>query len=216
MLLFDVFNRIDPFDDVDVAKQAYLNKKKEFEKEKEQLRLTEPIKRNEDGIPIIELFDKNKQKVGETTINDYRYYDTTKHKWCSNGYGYVQGSINGKRTLLHRFLMNAKPGDIVDHINNNTYDNRLENLRFSTHALNAHSRSKNKNTTSKYFGVSFYKKDNIFVATITKDKKTYYLGRFKDEIAASKVVDEKAIELYGDKAKLNWKNKNGRIESPQI
>lgn len=43
----------------------------------------------------------------------------------------------GKRTLyLHRFILNAGPGEIVDHANRDGLDNRKRNLRKCTKAQN--------------------------------------------------------------------------------
>jgi len=37
--------------------------------------------------------------------------------------------MNSENDYLHRVLVKAKPHEYVDHINGNTLDNRLENLR---------------------------------------------------------------------------------------
>jgi len=42
--------------------------------------------------------------------------------------------------FLHRFLLGEPPGMDVDHINGNTLDNRLENLRAISHAENTRNR----------------------------------------------------------------------------
>jgi hypothetical protein len=44
---------------------------------------------------------------------------------------YLQTTI-----LFHRAILDAPKGFVIDHINNNTFDNRKENLRMVTHAEN--------------------------------------------------------------------------------
>lgn len=192
------------FDTPEEAEYAYRNKKEELEKGEEEKRLATPIKRNAEGIAIVELFNKKKEKVGETTVSDYRYYEVIKYGWYIDSVGYISGNVNGKTIRLHSYLMNAKPGDLINHINRDRFDNRMENLEFSNYCLNNHNKTKSKNTSSLYFGVSFNKRNQVFSANITKDKKTYYIGSFKDELEAAKAFDKKAIELYGDKARLNF------------
>lgn len=61
---------------------------------------------------------------------DYDYlFD--KYKWFVKSNGYITAKINGRFELLHRYLLNAQPGQEVDHINRNKLDNRISNLRFS-------------------------------------------------------------------------------------
>ena len=44
--------------------------------------------------------------------------------------------MNNKGVLLHRFLMKAVKGDIIDHIDRDTYNNTLENLRITDYRTN--------------------------------------------------------------------------------
>lgn len=45
---------------------------------------------------------------------------------------------------MHRLILDAKEGDIVDHINCNRLDNRKKNLRFCTYSENNLNRAKSK------------------------------------------------------------------------
>ena len=100
-----------------------------IEKERlERIRDT-PILRNEKGIPIIELFNKNGKKIEETMVDENIYHDLVKYSWSLNSNGYVQGYVEGETVLMSRYLMNYKGGDVIDHLNENRLDNRRKNLR---------------------------------------------------------------------------------------
>lgn len=49
---------------------------------------------------------------------------------------YVRAIVNGKDTLLHRFVLRPPSDLCVDHINGNPLDNRRDNLRMCTRGEN--------------------------------------------------------------------------------
>lgn len=52
------------------------------------------------------------------------------------GYPVCRPRVGGKQKLLHRHLIGAKPGEIVDHMNGNHLDARKANLRVTSARLN--------------------------------------------------------------------------------
>jgi len=59
-------------------------------------------------------------------VSLYRWYASNPRR--KRGH-YVMCSINGKTVYLHRFLMGATSGQVVDHVNGDGLDNRRSNLR---------------------------------------------------------------------------------------
>jgi hypothetical protein len=49
---------------------------------------------------------------------------------------YAKNRIKGETIFVHRIIMAAQPGQIIDHIDGNGLNNRRENLRFVTHGDN--------------------------------------------------------------------------------
>ena len=145
---------------------------------------------------------------GEFAIVDAEDFDRlNRYKWHTQTGGrtyYARSRENGKIIRMHRLITNAPKGLVVDHINHNGMDNRKANLRICTYAENSHNRRCGRRGSSKYKGVSRCKKKELFLACIRCDGKYYHLGRFKSEIAAAKVYDTMAKELFGEFAYLNF------------
>jgi hypothetical protein len=105
---------------------------------------------------------------------------------------------------LHRLIMNAQPGQLVDHIDRNTLNCRRSNLRFVTRQQNNCNRSpKGAAKTSKYKGVFFCRTHGVWRAAIARNRKRYNLGKFATEDDAARAYNVKARELFGDFAYLN-------------
>ena len=71
---------------------------------------------------------------------------------------------------------------VVDHIDGNKLNNRLDNLQITTQRINS-SKSLRK-TSSKYVGVCFDKTRDKWVAMIYSNGKIKHLGRYNCELAA--------------------------------
>lgn len=196
------------FDTLNEAIKIRDKKKEEIKLEKSNKIKSQPIKRNNDGIAIIEIYNDQKEKILETLVDDYIYYNLMKCKWKKDNHGYIK---NNKMKKLHRYVYkyyNNELSDdlIVDHINNNKLDNRIQNLRAITIQQNNMNTSSRKNSSSKYVGVSKreYKNYTKYRALITLDRKSISLGEFDNEIDAAKARDN-AIKLhYQEYGNLNF------------
>ncbi len=104
---------------------------------------------------------------------------------------------------MHRLIMNAPAGLVVDHIDGNSLNNRKTNLRICTQAQNIHNSRPRRNRSSKYKGVFWNKVNKKWSVSIRKGDKRIYLGGFDDEIEAALAYDRKAEELFGEFAYLN-------------
>lgn len=119
----------------------------------------------------------------------------------SDGY-----AINHKLGSMHRYIMNAPSNMLVDHKKlENTLDNRKENLRLATKSQNASNIKSHVDSTSQYKGVSWRKDTEKWNASITKDGVYYSLGCYSTEEEAALAYDKKALELFGEFARLNFK-----------
>jgi hypothetical protein len=109
-----------------------------------------------------------------------------------------------KTMYLHREIMQAPKGLLVDHKNNDGLDNRRANLRLATHSQNGCNRPRKKNGSSRFKGVIFLKDRKRWSARLKKNGKHIFLGNFKNEIDAARVYDEAAKQYHGEFACLNF------------
>ena len=111
-----------------------------------------------------------------------------------------QGKL--KREFMHRAIVNPPEGYVVDHVNHDTLDNRLENLRVCTQAENKANSALYRNSTTGFKGVCQVR--TRYRAYINVGGKRTHLGYFDLIEDAARAYDSKAAELFGEFATLNF------------
>lgn len=106
-------------------------------------------------------------------------------------------ATNSKKGLLHRFLSKARKGFEVDHINQNTLDNRNSNLRVVTSSQNKMNREKQSNNKSGYKGVCWVERFGKWMAHIRINKKQINLGYFESIEDAIKERKDAEKQYFG-------------------
>ena len=124
----------------------------------------------------------------------------------SSGYRFCK--LYDKSYATHRLIWfyhyGVWPENDLDHINGIRDDNRIENLRECNDQTNSFNRKSHKNSTSKYKGVSWKARDKVWTSQYCVNGKVFYIGNYKSEIEAAKAYDNKAKELHGEFARLNF------------
>ena len=155
-----------------------------------------------DGAKLIPLTQ------GKFAIVDAEDYERlSKYKWYtrkSDHRLYAYRSKERKSIGMHRDVMNAAKGFVVDHIDGDGLNNRKSNLRLCTWTENSLNKRPRSNGRSRYKGLAWQKRTGKWEVRITKCGKRRYLGTFDDEMEAAIAYDRKAEVLFGEFAYLNF------------
>lgn len=112
--------------------------------------------------------------------------------------GYRRLCYNGKTYLEHRLIFLWHHGYIpalLDHIDGDPTNNRIENLRPCTYAEN--NRNSIHPSSSGVKGVTWDATRNKWRCQIHVDSKNYNLGRYDTLEEATKVINEARARLHG-------------------
>lgn len=148
---------------------------------------------------------------GKTTLVDAADLPIlTPYKWCFVAGGYAFTSIrqiDGTRSklYLHRLLLGLTDSTVhADHENGNGLDNRRANLRRASPEQNNQNQRLSSRNSSGYKGVSLFRRDGSYRASITAKGKRKHLGYYSDPEAAARAYDRAAIEMHGEYARTNF------------
>ena len=137
-------------------------------------------------------------------VAQYRW--TAKPMQSAGGNYYVmsklRAALGGKTIYMHRVLLDAQPGQIVDHVNRNPLDNRRSNLRFATARQNAANSASRVNSQSGFRGV--LKERRKFLARLDVGGVIHRKRGFFTAKAAALFYDQMAREKFGEFAILNF------------
>jgi hypothetical protein len=140
----------------------------------------------------------------EVLLDEADFVNLSRYRWSAlmrGGVPYAARWVGGKVLTMHRVILEAPVGIQVDHINNDSLDNRRENLRLCTQAENLRNR-RSRVGASRFKGVS--PAGMKWRADIRLNGRAKYIGTFPTEEEAARAYDAKASEIYGEFASLNF------------
>lgn len=148
-------------------------------------------------------------KVAIVDAADYEWLN--QWQWHARSDGYVWYAARHERLpdgtqvtiRMHRQILGAVPGALVDHCDMNGLNNRRSNLRLASMQENQRNRNAQSNNTSGYKGVSWHQRHGKWYAHITVDGRRKHLGHFDTAEEAANAYNEAACIHYGEFARLN-------------
>lgn len=108
----------------------------------------------------------------------------------------------GQSTLrMHRIITSAQESLVVDHINGDGLDNRRQNLRVVSHALNMRNQSLRSDNKSGLKGIRWREPTQKWNAYINVDGKHYSLGHYATKEEAYAAYIEGSKRFHGEFAR---------------
>lgn len=205
-----------------VIDESYIQKKrrqrnKKNIKKKKRTRYTPNKIIEYDGYAMMILYNHKQEEIARTKIDKEDIEKCIKLKWSykkskkdteNKKYGYATSKINGKYIALHRYILDYNDKKVVDHINNDTLDNRKINLRIITIAENNRNRSIRSSDSLHIMGSSKCKENNsMFDTYITVMGRQIRLGRYNREESIKLRLN--AEKIYGFMSQKNLFEKYG-------
>jgi hypothetical protein len=150
-------------------------------------------------------------------VDDEDYEYLNQWKWCCQSQEFIDyairciyGEIGHTTIRMHRVILHAKQGQIIDHINHNGLDNRKLNLRFCTCSQNNINRIRQNNNTSGFRGIfrAWRKTKPRWGAHLQLNGKIKHAGYYDSPEEAARAYDLIAKTYFGEYAVLNYPEVN--------
>jgi len=130
-----------------------------------------------------EVINDKTERIMKSYLDSHGYYIVTLYK-----------NNKEKKYKIHRligkyFIENPNNYLEIDHKNGNRADNTIENLRWCNSSQNKRNMKKRENTTSRFKGISFCKRDNKWRAQCKLNGKVKHIGYYNTEIEGAEAYN---------------------------
>ena len=147
-------------------------------------------------------------KHGTAIVDEQDFDKINQYRWKSSFVGkaktpYATSSHFGRTVYMHRLVMDAPKGTVIDHIDGNGLNNSRDNLRFVTYSQNNMNQPIRCDNTSGHKGINWCEDRQKYQVYINIDRKRKSLGRYKTLEEAIYVRDEAVKAHYGEYAREN-------------
>lgn len=151
------------------------------------------------NIVEFDTYELPSNRVKQTYIIDTEdYLKVSQYKWqtLSTGYAGTRDIKTHKIILLHRLIMDAKPGQQIDHIDQDITNNTKENLRYCDNGLNMANRKPYNSLQLK--GVQQHK-NGKYSAYIRRNNKQYHSNVYEtfEEASFARYILEQIVYPEG-------------------
>ena len=155
--------------------------------------------------PNVRYIPLTKNQFAIVDAADYEWL--SRYTWSASHCGrtfYAARNAGGRPVLMHRLIMKPPKGMVVDHIDGNGLNNRRSNLRICTQAENCRNRRPSSGGSSRFRGVYRCRVADRWIANLSVNNRTVYVGLFADEVEAALARDAAARKHHGPYAWLNF------------
>jgi len=143
-----------------------------------------------------------------TKVDDDDFEFLSKRKWCYSG-RYAYGRFGNRMIFMHRVILKVPYGLFTDHIDGDGLNNQKYNLRICTISQNTSNSKLRIDNPSGFRGVRFKKYpcttgNGRWESRIRFMNKDVHIGYYDTPEEAAHARDDKARELFGEFASLNF------------
>jgi hypothetical protein len=135
-------------------------------------------------------------------IDNEDWDKVNEHRWYVHS-AYVCTHFNKRTIAISKFVMDDFDG-YYDYIDRDRFNAQKANLRKCTFQEAMFNKALYSHNSSGFRGVSWHKCKKKWVAQITINKRLHYIGAFASAEEAAIAYDNRAIELHGPTASLNF------------
>ena len=142
-----------------------------------------------------------KCKTGEFIVDAEDIDRISFVKWHIGKHGYAYCKTRKHSSLLHRIIVGANDGDVVDHIDRNRLDNRKSNLRIVDQSINVINKRAKIGESGEQF-ITYNKSNKYYSVYIDGE----YKGGSYDIEKAKRIRDESLIDSRVEKYNYDYMN----------